>query len=96
MLNPAHEVHQAHEAQNVHELLLSTVKQVRALHATLSALMTDVAAIRRTFLQRRGDMDRYKENLRSAIETAKPIVDEAMQSYDEMIRQIQESEGWRN
>jgi hypothetical protein len=33
---------------------------------------------------------------RLAIETAKPLVDEAMQSYDEMIRQIQESEGWRN
>ena len=93
MLNPVHEVHQA---QNVHELLLSTVKQVRALHATLSALMTDVAAIRRTVLQNRGDMVHYKDNLRSAIETAKPIVDEAMQSYDEMIQQIQESEGWRN
>lgn len=37
-----------------------------------------------------------KENLRSAVETAKPIVHEAKQSYDEMIRQIQESEGWRN
>lgn len=93
MLNPAHEVQQA---QNVHELLLSTVKQVRALHATLSALMTDVAAIRRSFLQSRGDMAHYKENLRSAVETAKPLVDEAMQSYDEMIRQIQESEGWAN
>ena len=53
MLNPAHEVH---ETQDVHELLLSTVKQVRALHATLSALMTDVAAIRRTFLHDRADM----------------------------------------
>lgn len=60
MLNPAHEVHQAHEAQNVHELLLSTVKQVRALHPTLSPLMTDVAAIRRTFLQGRGYMVHYK------------------------------------
>jgi len=28
--------------------------------------------------------------------TARPIVDEAMQSYDEMIRQLRESEGWRN
>lgn len=93
MLNPASEVHEAH---NVHELLLSTVKQVRALHATLSALMTDVAAIRRTFLHGRADIVHYKDNLRTAIETAKPIVDEAMQSYDEMIRQIQESEGWRN
>lgn len=93
MLNPAHEVH---ESQNVQQLLLSTVKQVRALHATLSALMTDVAAIRRTFLHDRGEMVHYKDNLRSAIETAKPIVDEAMESYDEMIRQIQEFEGWCN
>ena len=82
--------------QNVHDLLLSTVKQVRALHATLSALMTDVAAIRRTLLHGPADLVHYKDNLRSAIETAKPIVDEAMQSYDEMIRQIRESEGWRN
>ncbi len=93
MLDPAHEVE---DSQNVHELLLSTVKQVRALYATLSALMTDVAAIRRTLLHGPGDLVHYQENLRSAIETAKPIVDEAMQSYDEMIRQIQEPEGWRN
>ena len=93
MLNPAPEVH---ETQSVHELLVSTVKQVRALHATLSALMTDVAAIRRTFLHGRADMVRYKDNLQIAIETARPLVDEAMQSYDDTIRQIQESEGWRN
>ena len=93
MLNPALEVPQV---QNVHELLLSTVKQVRALHATLSALMTDVAAIRRTLLHGPGDLVDYKNNLRAAIETAKPIVDEAMQSYDEMIRQMKEFEGWRN
>lgn len=58
--------------------------------------MTEVAVIRRTFLHGRADMAHYKDNLRVAIETAKPIVDEAMQSYDEMIRRIQESEGWRN
>lgn len=93
MLNPAPEVH---ETQNVHELLLSTVKQVRALHATLSALMTDVAALRRTLLHGRADMIRYQDNLQAAIATARPLVDEAMQSYDDTIRQIQESEGWRN
>jgi len=93
MFNPVHEVQQV---QNMHEYLLSTVKQVRALHATLSALMADVAAIRRTVLQGPGDLVHYKNNLRAAIETAKPIVDEAMQSYDETIRQIEESEGWRN
>jgi hypothetical protein len=93
MLNPALEVPRV---QNVNELLLSTVKQVRALHAALSALMTDVAAIRRTLLHGRGDLVHYRDNLRSAIETAKPLVDEAMQSYDEMIRQIEDSEKWRN
>lgn len=93
MLNRAFEVQ---NVQNVHELLLSTVKQVRALHATLSALMTDVAALRRTLLQGPGELVQYKNNLRLAIETAKPIVDEAMQSYDEMIQQIEESEAWRN
>jgi len=35
------------DVQNGHDVLLSTLKQVRALHATLSVLMTDVAAIRR-------------------------------------------------
>ena len=93
MLNPALEVPQD---QNVHELLLSTVKQVRALHAAVSALMTDVAAIRRTLLHDPGDLVHYRDNLRSAIETAKPLVDEAMQSYDEMIRQMEDSEEWRN
>jgi hypothetical protein len=93
MLNPALEVPQV---QNVNELLLSTVKQVRALHAALSALMTDVAAIRRTLLHGPGELAHYRDNLRSAIETAKPLVDEAMQSYDEMIRQIEDSERWRN
>lgn len=93
MLNPALEVPRV---QNIHELLLSTVKQVRALHAAVSALMTDVAAMRRTLLHDPGDLGQYKNNLRSAMETAKPLVDEAMQSYDETIRQIEESEAWRN
>lgn len=93
MLDPALEVR---NVQNVHTLLLSTVKQVRALHATLSALMTDVAAIRRTFLEDSEDLIQYKRNLHAAIQTAKPIVDEAMHSYDEVIRQIEESERWRN
>jgi len=58
--------------------------------------MTDVAAIRRTWLHGRADMVRYKDNLQAAIETAKSLVDEAMQFYDETIRQIQRSEGRRN
>lgn len=88
MLNPAVEVP---AVQDLHRLLLLTVKQVRTLHATLSALMADVAALRRTVLQDEEDILDYKNNLLTTLETARPLVDEAMKSYDEMIQQIEES-----
>lgn len=93
MLNTALQTEEVHNLQN---FLLSTVRHVKSLHATLTALMTDVAAIRRTLLDEPGSVVEYKRNLRMAIQTAKPLVDEAMQSYDEMIRQIQGLEEWRN
>jgi hypothetical protein len=93
MLNPALEVR---EFQDLHQLLLLTVRQVRTLHATLSALMADVAAVRRTVLQDEEDVLEYKNNLLSTLETARPLVDEAMQCYDEMIEQIGDSEKFRN
>ena len=93
MLNTALQTEEVHNLQN---FLLSTVRHVKSLHATLTALMTDVAAIRRTLLDEPGSDVEYKRNLRMAIQTAKPLVDEAMQSYDEMIRQIQGLEEWRN
>ena len=60
MLDPALEIQ---ASRNVHELLLSTVKQVRALHATLSALMTDVTPIRRTLLHGPADLVHYAGQL---------------------------------
>jgi hypothetical protein len=93
MLNPAAEVG---EFRDLHQLLLVTVRQVRTLHATLSALMADVAAVRRTVLQDEEDILNYKNNLLSTLETARPLVDEAMQCYDEMIRQIGDSEKFCN
>lgn len=88
MLNPAVEVP---AVQDLHRLLLLTVKQVRALHATVSALMADVAALRRTVLQDEEDILDYKNNLLTTLETARPLVDEAMEFYDKMIQQIEES-----
>ncbi|HEX4543374.1 MAG TPA: hypothetical protein VH114_09405 [Candidatus Acidoferrum sp.] len=87
---------QTQEVQNLQNFLLSTVRHVKSLHATLTAVMTDVAALRRTLLDESANVVGYKSNLRAAIETARPLVDEAMQSYDEMIRQIQSLEEWRN
>jgi broad specificity phosphatase PhoE len=93
MLNTASQIQ---EVQSLQNFLLFTVRHVKSLHATLTAVMTDVAALRRTLLEEPGNVVDYKSNLRAAIETAKPLVDEAMLSYDEMIRQIQSLEEWRN
>jgi broad specificity phosphatase PhoE len=93
MLKPAL---RAQEIPNLQEFLITTLQHVRTLHATLSAVMTDVAAIRRTLLEEPEDLFQYKSNLLAAIETAKPLVDEALQSYDEMIRQIQDLKEWQN
>jgi hypothetical protein len=87
---------QTQDVQHLQNLLLSTVRHVKSLHATLTAVMTDVAALRRTLLDECGNVVDYRNNLRIAIETARPLVDEAMQSYDEMIRQIEGLEEWRN
>ena len=87
---------QSQDVQNWQNFLLSTVRHVKSLHATLTAVMTDVAALRRTLLDEPGNVVDYKNNLRTAIETARPLVDEAMQSYDEMIRQLESLEEWRN
>jgi len=84
------------DVPNLQDFLLSTIRHVKTLHAILSAVMTDVAAIRRTLLEEIDDVGDYKSNLLSAIETAKPLVDEAMQSYDDMIRQLEYFEEWRN
>lgn len=93
MLDPALEIR---DVQTLHQLLVTTVQQVKTLHATVGAVMADVAALRRTVLQDPKEMLEYRNNLLSAIETARPLVDEAMQSYDEMIRQIDECEGLSN
>ena len=80
------------DSQNLRDFLVLTVKQVKALHATLTALMTDVAAIRRTLLDAPDDMVEYNSNLLSAIQAAKPLVDTAMQSYNDLIAQLEISE----
>lgn len=84
------------EVQNLHQILLLAVRQMKTLHATLGALMADVAAIRRTVLQDSDNVAHYRNNLTATMETARPLLDEAMQSYEDMIRQIEESEELRN
>jgi len=69
---------------------------VKSLHVTLSAVMVEVAAIRRTMFDNSDDTEIYRGHLKQAIETAKPLVDEAMLHYDFLIQAISDSQQWAN
>jgi len=57
------------------EEILSCVK---SLHVTLCAVMADIAATRKTIFDNSNNIEIYRTHLKQAIETAKPLVDEAM------------------
>lgn len=68
---------------------------VKSLHAGLGAVMADVAAIR-NILDAPGELETYKSNLKLAVATAKPMVDQALRSYDDLLDEIVDSQGWQN
>lgn len=75
------------------EALLGCVK---SLHASVGAVMADVAAIRNTVFEDPEDIALYRTNLRLAVATAKPMVEEALRSYDELIEEISDSQQYKN
>lgn len=81
--------------EELEETLATTIGHIKSLHSTLSVLMMEVAAIRRTVLDGPEEIAVYRDNLRAAQEIAKPIVQEAMETFDEMIRKMG-GDGWEN
>ncbi|HYA63567.1 MAG TPA: hypothetical protein VED66_10205 [Candidatus Sulfotelmatobacter sp.] len=69
---------------------------VKALHATVSAVMADNAAIRKTMFDDPENIDSYRNHLKQAMATTKPLVDEAMLSYDFLMQEIIDSQQWEN
>jgi hypothetical protein len=87
------EVKHLNDLRHQLEAILSCVK---SLHATLSAVMADVAAIRKTMFEDQDNIDIYKSHLKQAIETAKPLVEQAMLYYDLQMQEIVGSQQWDN
>jgi hypothetical protein len=75
------------------EEILSCVK---SLHVTLCAVMADIAATRKTMFDNSNNIEIYRTHLKQAIKSAKPLVDEAMLSYDSLIQAISDSQQWTN
>lgn len=75
------------------EAILSCVK---SLHVALTAVMADVAAVRKTIFEDPDNIDIYTSHLRQTIATAKPLVDQAMLYYDLQMQEIVDSQQWKN
>jgi hypothetical protein len=69
---------------------------VQSLHVTLCAVMADIAATRKTMFDNSDNIEIYQTHLKQAIETANPLVDEAMLSYDSLMQAISDSQQWTN
>jgi hypothetical protein len=93
MFNHKKECEERAEISAYLEALLSCVK---SLHANMGAVMADVAAMRSTMLEDPDDMALYRNNLKLAMATAKPMVDEAMRSYDALIDEFVGSKQYKN
>jgi hypothetical protein len=52
--------------------------------------------LRRTEAEKPENADLHESNLNAAMETARPLVDDAMQTYDEMIELVCSTDVWKN
>lgn len=69
---------------------------LKALHATVGRVMADVAAIRNTVLEDPEDMAVYRANLRLAVAMATPMMDEALNCYDDLLEDLVNSQQYTN
>jgi len=80
--------------------LLSSLEELiscmKSLHATVGAVLADVSAIRNTIFDDEEDLAVYRSNLRLSAATAKPKVEEALSSYDDLLAQIADSRRYPN
>jgi hypothetical protein len=87
---------QTQDNEYLQATLAIAIGQMKGLHAMISALMAEVSAIRKTVAEKPEHLALYQNNLKTAMETAKPFVDEAMQTYDEMIELVCNTDVWKN
>jgi len=81
------------EVEEIHGLinhLVITLKDLKTLQMAISTLMVDMSAIRQTVLTTPATKSRYKKHLAESIKKARPLVNQAMRSYDNLIQNVDE------
>lgn len=82
---------QALEAELLNQLqnhMTQTLEHLKAFHLTISTLMVELAAVRRTTITTRKVRSQYKVNLAKAMRQARPFLEEAARSFDVQINSV--------
>jgi hypothetical protein len=82
MPTPAHLPKDNSHTRNKMQTLIETVK---ALHALVATVMADQAALRRTIVEDPSFALSYETHLKAATDTARPLLLEALESYDALL-----------
>ncbi|MGB7731743.1 MAG: hypothetical protein WBL50_27240 [Candidatus Acidiferrum sp.] len=75
------------------EALLGCVK---SLHASVGDVLAEVAAMRATVLENPGDIASYQTNLKREAASARPMVQDALRSYDDLLAEFAGSQRYKN
>jgi hypothetical protein len=61
------------------------IETTKALHALVATVMAEQAALRRTILEHPAFAVSYENHLKTAADTARPLLAEALESYDVLL-----------
>ena len=85
MGDPALEIEIVNQLENH---MMRTLEHLKAFHLTVSTLMIELAAVRRTVIISEKAKSQYKLNLAKAMRQAKPLLEEAARSFDDQINSV--------
>ena len=68
--------------------MMQTLEHLKAFHLTVSTLMVELAAVRRTTIVTEKARSQYKLNLAEAMRQARPLLEEAARSFDDQINSV--------
>ena len=68
------------------------IETIKALHALVATVMADQAALRRTVLEDASFAISYEMHLKAAADSARPLLVEALESYDALLNGAEQLE----
>ncbi|HET6930627.1 MAG TPA: hypothetical protein VFI45_09930 [Candidatus Acidoferrum sp.] len=83
--DPAQEMDLVNRLENH---MLQTLEHLKAFHLTVSTLMIELAAVRKTTIVTEKAQSQYKLNLAKAMRQARPLLEEAARSFDDQINSV--------